>query len=1503
MPPAEYETSQFLSSHEVRAALQNERMTSLLPPVGTDVFRRFTLASLEEIRQQHECKKEKRKAKKKEAEKDPLRPATHLEAGKSLPFVYGSPPPELVNTPLEDLDPFYQSQKTFIVLCKRNNIHRFNAESACYLLSPFNCLRTTAIKILIHRFYGREWPGMAENGREWPGMAENGREWLGMARNGREWPRMAGNGREWPGMAGNGQEWPEKAGNGRKWPGMAGNGQEWPGIYTFIAIYAFEALLKMLSRGVCIGRFTFLRDPWNWLDVLIIVTAVLTDYVAGSGLSVLMVITLFMKLLACSPDLKKTVEALAQALKRLTHAAILTMFGLSILAMLGLQLFMGNLQHKCIFWSNISNVDSVSDHYGNGTGDFAVTMYSPGAENYYFIPDSMAPLLCGNSSGSGRCPEGTVCMKTGANPNYGYTSYDSFGWSLLAVLRLMMQDFSDNLVQMTLRAAGQSNVIFFVLIFYPGCFLLLSLLLAAVAIALAEQVEADASDAKQTEEEFCCIVELLKRREEEASDKAEPPAEQESPQKKPAAQGHRQENITMEEDVDDGRPSCWAPCDAVLTGDCCGCWRGLKQRAHAFIMNPLFDQGIIICIVINTVLAALEHYPMTSETEDILSISYLVFTLIYTAELLIKLLALGLCGYFKLQSLRLARWWPTLQILMKIIGTSVGSLSVVLLSFVLMASVVGMHLFKEDYLSNVCKIAHDCLPPRWHMGDFFHSFMLIFRVLCGEWIESMWDCMEVSNQVTCVIFFMAVLIIGNLLFSNSIKDCKDEQLALTFASSDPSSRSPADVESCHRCCGIPVVNTSQGPGTVWFKFRRVCVLIVQHRCFDHFFIFIILLSSAALAFEDIYLPQRPVLQMVLDKADVVFTYLFLVEMLLKWFAFGFRKYFSSFWCWLDFLILDVSLFSLIANMQGYSTEPLRALRILRILSRFKGTRMVLQTLAESLPPISGMFLVVVFVWLLFSIMGVNMFAGKFQYCFNETSKEYMLMNKSDCYALMEANNTDLRWLNEKFNFDNVGMGFVSLLILMASAGWLGIMYSAVDSTQVENEPGYESNLYIYLYFVIFIIFGCFMTSNFLIRGKHLFMTEEQQKYSMAVRSFFSKKTGKAVSRPKCRCLVWFFDLVTAPAFEVFMVLVICVNMMILMVVRDDHSHQTETVLEWLHFVIILIFTIEFILKIIGLRQHYFSNGLNILDFILLIFSIIGMFIADLLHQYFVCRTLLSVLRLARVIRLLCCLRWARGIRMLLLGFMTSLPALFNIGFLLFIIAYMYSYIGMRTFAYVKKELLIDDMFNFETLGNSMISMTLISTSTSWEGLLSPIMNTPPDCDPDIPGLHVKGTCSSPTAGIIFFTSYILLYLLLVVHLFIAVILESFNIRDWEDTEPLNDDHLQMFYETWRKLDPDASQVIPYSELSDFCDALEDPLRIPKPNTIKLIHMDLPLLPGDKIFCLDVLEALTAQVSYDPISTTLQRKQEDVAASVIQRAFRKHLLEERGANKMAVQPVD
>lgn len=85
-------------------------MATRLPCPSTNFFRPFTQGSLVEIER---LAADRKKAAELEGheEEEPLAPHPDLEAGKNLPLIYGDPPPELLNTPLEDLDPFYKAQK------------------------------------------------------------------------------------------------------------------------------------------------------------------------------------------------------------------------------------------------------------------------------------------------------------------------------------------------------------------------------------------------------------------------------------------------------------------------------------------------------------------------------------------------------------------------------------------------------------------------------------------------------------------------------------------------------------------------------------------------------------------------------------------------------------------------------------------------------------------------------------------------------------------------------------------------------------------------------------------------------------------------------------------------------------------------------------------------------------------------------------------------------------------------------------------------------------------------------------------------------------------------------------------------------------------------------------------------------------------------------------------------------------------------------------------------
>ncbi|XP_034562883.1 sodium channel protein type 2 subunit alpha-like [Notolabrus celidotus] len=1458
-----------------------------------------------------------------------------------------------------------------------------------------------------------------------------------------------------------------------------------------------------------------------------------------------------------------------------------------------------------------------------------------------------------------KCPDGFDCLKAGRNPNYGYTSFDTFGWAFLSLFRLMTQDYWENLYHQTLRSAGKTYMVFFVVVIFLGSFYLVNLILAVVAMAYEEQNQATIAEACQKEREFQVAMERLKREQQAAAQKLLDSDSIMSPELSPFAlpldvmeerrrsqalmgvadvEGNLSEEKLLQVDLTEGgkplhpllgrsfstrtrrssqvssifnfrlrsrgsegemaddeysvpgdvvegvggrtysggtfsgilphpwpkrrlstystasrnsqvfyptlnvngklfvamdqngvsspplqgqlpactmekvkeesvptsttelstmllpRPSstqdserrgralsaasyltdameeleeahkkchpCWyAFAHRHLVWECSPSWLRLKQLVKIMVMDPFLDLAITICIVLNTLFMAMEHYPMTDEFNLMLSIGNQVFSAIFTLEMVLKIIALDPYYYFQtgwnifdsiivclslmelglsdveglsvlrsfrlLRVFKLARSWPTLNTLIKIIGNSMGALgnlTLVLAIIVFIFAVVGMQLFGKNYQDCVCKISKDCALPRWHMKDFFHSFLIVFRVLCGEWIETMWDCMEVAGQPLCILVFMLVMVIGNLVLLNLFL-----ALLLSSFSSDNLSAPDDDGEmnnlqiAIHRItrgmgwCRRQVVDFFNGnlkrrrqkrkEAKAMMKLKRLSTIHTEANgavIGRHVEKYVVpeedsymtnpnLTISVPIApgESDVEFPEEEEEEGEEEQSEGSeeeeeeereeyfttsrFGHAFCGTKTLESrlsFSLGGGSQISVVGLLAQYISVDqitamrvlrtfralrplraasrfagirlvqVSLVSLVANTLGYSDfaaikslRTLRALRPLRALSRFEGMRVVVNALIGAIPSIMNVLLVCLIFWLIFSIMGVNLFAGKFGRCVNRTGYIYeaaFINNKSDCEALNDT--SQYYWTKVKVNFDNVGAGYLALLQVATFKGWMEIMYAAVDSRSVEEQPIKEINLYMYLYFVIFIIFGSFFTLNLFIGviidnfnqqkrklgGQDIFMTEEQKKYYNAMKKLGSKKPQKPIPRPTNSLQGFFFDLVGKQAFDIIIMVLILFNMITMMVETDEQSPQMENILNKINLAFIIVFTIECLIKIMALRCYFFTVGWNIFDFVVVILSIVGIVLADIIEKYFVSPTLFRVIRLARIGRILRLIRGAKGIRTLLFALMMSLPALFNIGLLLFLVMFIYAIFGMANFAYVKRQAGIDDMFNFETFGNSMICLFQITTSAGWDSLLSPILNnSPEECNPNIPhtGTTVRGNCGNPSVGITFFVTYIIISFLIVVNMYIAIILENFSVATEESTEPLSEDDFEMFYEVWEKFDPEATQFIEYAKLSDFADSLSEPLRIAKPNKIKLISMDLPMVSGDKIHCLDILFAFTkrvlgesgemdalkqqmeekfmmanpSKISYEPITTTLRRKQEEVSATVIQRCYRRHLV--------------
>lgn len=106
-----------------------------------------------------------------------------------------------------------------------------------------------------------------------------------------------------------------------------------------------------------------------------------------------------------------------------------------------------------------------------------------------------------------QCLPGYTCLQGfGGNPNYGYTSFDTFGWALLSAFRLMTQDYWENLYQLVLRSAGPWHMLFFIVIIFLGSFYLVNLILAIVAMSY-DELQKKAEEEEAAEEEAMRVSE------------------------------------------------------------------------------------------------------------------------------------------------------------------------------------------------------------------------------------------------------------------------------------------------------------------------------------------------------------------------------------------------------------------------------------------------------------------------------------------------------------------------------------------------------------------------------------------------------------------------------------------------------------------------------------------------------------------------------------------------------------------------------------------------------------------------------------------------------------------------------------------------------------------------------------------------------------------------------------------------------------------------------------
>ena len=167
--------------------------------------------------------------------------------------------------------------------------------------------------------------------------------------------------------------------------------------------------------------------------------------------------------------------------------------------------------------------------------------------------------------------------------------------------------------------------------------------------------------------------------------------------------------------------------------------------------------------------------------------------------------------------------------------------------------------------------------------------------------------------------------------------------------------------------------------------------VVDHKAFQGFILFIIIFNSAIMGIETISgLPNKVVL--VLGLFNNICLWIFIIEMLLKFLAYG-MDYFKDPWNWFDMVIIGTSLISALPFMAAFRAfrvlrvlRSLKALRSMRLVSSIRHLQIILVAIVRSVPSILWTGLLMILIYYIFALIGVNLFGQAFPDWFGTVGK-------------------------------------------------------------------------------------------------------------------------------------------------------------------------------------------------------------------------------------------------------------------------------------------------------------------------------------------------------------------------------------------------------------------------------------------------------------------------------------------------------------------------------------
>ncbi|KAJ9468089.1 Voltage-dependent calcium channel type A subunit alpha-1 [Diplonema papillatum] len=594
--------------------------------------------------------------------------------------------------------------------------------------------------------------------------------------------------------------------------------------------------------------------------------------------------------------------------------------------------------------------------------------------------------------------------------------------------------------------------------------------------------------------------------------------------------------------------------------------------------------------------------------------------------------------------------------------------------------------------------------------------------------------------------------------------------------------------------------------------RRRLTPIVTSTVFDYSMTVVIVLNLLFLAADNPATREDATIREVFFASEVTVAVVFLLEMLAKIIVFGVLHtsyaYLKDLWNVIDALVAMTAVLGLFLRF----FQLFRSVRVFRLAIRSLNVKVVLYAAVGAMPSVMNGLVICGFAFILFGILGVQLFQGILVQCTDES-----VSNRGNCTGDYFDAGGMLRpreWITLDYNYNNIGESLFTLLKVALGEDWVTIMFATVDATGEDTGPRKDHNVFVVLFYVVFIVIAAFLCLNLIISilissfssyhearfvhsledadeemyeswksdlrrfnvVHHQFLTDGQKRWVRSQQLLVSDVTYIPLPEARLRRCVYTF--VESREFEWAIGLVIFMNLLLLCTQHADESEAYARAFSILNYVFVAIFLVEAALKAVGYGvRGYFLDSWNRFDFVILLVSILGLILGETL-------TVFRVLRIARVLRLF---HMSKGLSKMFSALLYALPPLFNIGLLVLCVFFVFGVMGVDMFGRLDldRNPYLNDYLNFQNLPEAALLLFQIATGELWIAVMQGCRVSPPDC--------LVPECGTDWA-VLYFLLFMLLVSFLMVNLFVAVVLEAFQDAD----DVLSNDELVHAFREFRR---------------------------------------------------------------------------------------------------------